>query len=121
MLSFEGVNMSMMQHEQVLASVSANVMVYDDPTKRWVQASPAVSPSLCEVEILHHFENITFTIIARLAQTGEVVLCSSLERGMKYNEATPIFHQWRDNRIVYGLHFLNRDEAEIFGTTIALV
>ena len=107
-----------MYHEQVLTSVSANVMVYDDLTKKWIPVSSVVSPSLCEVEILHHFENISFKIVARLVQTGEVVLYSSLEKGMRYNEATPIFHQWRDKKIVYGLHFLNRDEAEGFGATV---
>ena len=34
---------------------------------------------------------------------------------MRYNEATINFHQWRDTKIVYGLHFLNNDEAKVFG------
>ena len=33
---------------------------------------------------------------------------------MKYNQATPTFHQWRDNRQVYGLNFSSREDADNF-------
>jgi hypothetical protein len=33
---------------------------------------------------------------------------------MKYNAATPTFHQWRDQRQVYGLNFHSKDDAEQF-------
>ena len=42
-----------------------------------------------------------------------VINCAIL-KGLKYNQATPTFHQWRDNRQVYGLNFASREEAENF-------
>ena len=35
-------------------------------------------------------------------------------RGLKYNQATPTFHQWRDNRQVFGLNFNSTDDADSF-------
>ena len=35
-------------------------------------------------------------------------------RGLKYNQATPTFHQWRDNKQVYGLNFSSKDDADAF-------
>ena len=39
---------------------------------------------------------------------------------MKYNQATPTFHQWRDNRQVYGLNFASRDDAENFAQAMLM-
>lgn len=36
-------------------------------------------------------------------------------KGLRYNVATPTFHQWRDQRQVYGLNFAVKEEAEEFG------
>ena len=37
---------------------------------------------------------------------------------MKYNAATPTFHQWRDQRQVYGLNFHSKDDAATFKDAI---
>ncbi len=37
---------------------------------------------------------------------------------MKYNAATPTFHQWRDQRQVYGLNFHSKDDAAEFKDAI---
>ena len=44
----------------------------------------------------------------------QVVINASLVKGLRYNVATPTFHQWRDQRQVYGLNFANKSEAEEF-------
>lgn len=44
----------------------------------------------------------------------QVVVNCSIFKGLKYNQATPTFHQWRDNRQVYGLNFVNKEEADSF-------
>lgn len=44
----------------------------------------------------------------------QVVVNCSIFKTLKYNEATPTFHQWRDNRQVYGLNFANKDDADNF-------
>ena len=42
-----------------------------------------------------------------------VINCSIL-KGLKYNQATPTFHQWRDAKFVYGLNFSSQLDAEAF-------
>lgn len=44
----------------------------------------------------------------------EVVVNCSISRGLKYNTATPTFHQWRDNRQVIGLNFPSPEDAANF-------
>lgn len=43
-----------------------------------------------------------------------MVLNCSIVRGLKYNQATPTFHQWRDQRQVYGLNFTTAEDAANF-------
>ena len=46
---------------------------------------------------------------------AQVVINCSIIPQMKYNKATPTFHQWRDGvRTVYGLNFSTPDEANHF-------
>ena len=45
---------------------------------------------------------------------SKVVINCAILKGLKYNQATPTFHQWRDNRQVYGLNFASREEADNF-------
>ncbi len=42
-----------------------------------------------------------------------MINCAIL-KGLKYNQATPTFHQWRDNRQVYGLNFTSKEDADNF-------
>ena len=93
----------------------ASVMMYDEVTRHWIPAHCSSAPCECQVEILHNYQQYSFKIVARTLSSGELILTSSVERGMRYNEATINFHQWRDTKIVYGLHFLNNDEARVFG------
>jgi len=44
----------------------------------------------------------------------QVVINCAILKGLKYNQATPTFHQWRDSRQVYGLNFGSKDEADSF-------
>lgn len=46
-----------------------------------------------------------------------VINCAIL-KGLKYNEATPTFHQWRDSRQVYGLNFASKDDASNFSAAM---
>ena len=48
----------------------------------------------------------------------QVVINCSIMRNMKYNAATPTFHQWRDQRQVYGLNFHSKDDAAQFKDAI---
>lgn len=44
----------------------------------------------------------------------QVVINCGIVRGLKYNQATATFHQWRDARHVYGLNFSCREDADSF-------
>ena len=48
----------------------------------------------------------------------QVVINCALIKGLKYNEATPTFHQWRDQRQVYGLNFPSKEDAQVFGHAV---
>ena len=48
----------------------------------------------------------------------QVVINCAILKGLKYNQATPTFHQWRDNKQVYGLNFSSKDDADVFATAM---
>lgn len=48
-----------------------------------------------------------------------MVINCAIIRGVKYNQATPIFHQWRDARQVWGLNFGSKEDAAQFAVGMA--
>merc|ERR1740128_97275 len=102
--------------EVSIASARASVMVYDDSNKRWVPSG--TSSGLSKVHIYHHQTNNSFRVVGRKLQDHEVVINCALVRGLKYNQATPTFHQWRDNKQVYGLNFSTKDDAGAFASAM---
>lgn len=87
-------------------------MVYDDIQKKWIPSGS--SSGLSKVQIYHHQQNNTFRVVGRKLQDHEVVINCSILKGLKYNQATPTFHQWRDSKYVYGLNFSSQPDAEAF-------
>ncbi|KAH9638142.1 hypothetical protein HF086_014321 [Spodoptera exigua] len=98
--------------EQSISSARASVMVYDDVLKRWVPSGS--SSGLSKVHIYHHTQHNTFRVVGRKLNDHEVVINCGIVRGLKYNQATATFHQWRDARHVYGLNFSCREDADSF-------
>ncbi|XP_047540997.1 protein enabled [Vanessa atalanta] len=99
-------------HEQSISSARASVMVYDDTMKRWIPSGS--SSGLSKVHIYHHTQHNTFRVVGRKLNDHEVVINCGIVRGLKYNQATATFHQWRDARHVYGLNFSCREDADSF-------
>lgn len=71
----------------------------------------------------HHLSSLYFVnfikpIILNLAVSSQVVINYSIVKGLKYNQATPTFHQWRDARQVYGLNFASKEEATTFSNAM---
>lgn len=87
-------------------------MVYDDVQKKWIPSGS--SSGLSKVQIYHHQQNNTFRVVGRKLQDHEVVINCSILKGLKYNQATATFHQWRDSKSVYGLNFSSQQDAEAF-------
>lgn len=98
--------------EQSIIGARASVMVYDDGQKKWVPSGS--SSGLSKVHIYHHQQNNTFRVVGRKLQDHEVVINCSILKGLKYNQATATFHQWRDSKFVYGLNFSSQQDAEAF-------
>ncbi|KAK2154579.1 hypothetical protein LSH36_264g01019 [Paralvinella palmiformis] len=98
--------------EHSIVAARASVMIYDDGNKRWVPSGS--SQGLSKVHIYHHSVNNTFRVVGRKLQDHEVVINCAILKGLKYNQATHTFHQWRDNRQVYGLNFTSKDDADNF-------
>ena len=61
---------------------------------------------------------LTPTDVLCFYQLFQVVINCAILKGLKYNQATPTFHQWRDNKQVYGLNFSSKDDAEVFATAM---
>ncbi|XP_073072757.1 protein enabled homolog isoform X9 [Manis javanica] len=103
-------------HEQSICQARAAVMVYDDANKKWVPAGG--STGFSRVHIYHHTGNNTFRVVGRKIQDHQVVINCAIPKGLKYNQATQTFHQWRDARQVYGLNFGSKEDANVFASAM---
>ncbi|XP_032634656.1 protein enabled homolog isoform X6 [Chelonoidis abingdonii] len=102
--------------EQSICQARAAVMVYDDTNKKWVPAGG--STGFSRVHIYHHTGNNTFRVVGRKIQDHQVVINCAIPKGLKYNQATQTFHQWRDARQVYGLNFGSKEDANVFASAM---
>ncbi|VDM40950.1 unnamed protein product [Toxocara canis] len=101
--------------EATVAVATADVMVYDDGSKRWLSPDGSVEPARSQVRILRNTRTNAFRIVGTRLQDREWILNCNVYERIKYNPATPTFHQWRDEkRKVYGLSFIAEEEARMF-------
>uniref|UniRef100_F6V1N0 Ena/VASP-like protein n=1 Tax=Xenopus tropicalis TaxID=8364 RepID=F6V1N0_XENTR len=103
--------------EQSICQARASVMIYDDTSKKWVPIKPG-QQGFSRINIYHNTANNTFRVVGVKLQDQQVVINYSLVKGLKYNQATPTFHQWRDARQVYGLNFASKEEATTFSNAM---
>ncbi|XP_035522838.1 vasodilator-stimulated phosphoprotein-like [Morone saxatilis] len=105
--------------ESSICQVRATVMLYDNTNKRWVPAGSDTQPSLSRVQIYHNPAANTFRVVGRKVQADQqVVINCPIIKGMKYNQATPNFHQWRDPKQVWGLNFGSKEDAALFANSM---
>uniref|UniRef100_UPI00358F1E47 protein enabled homolog isoform X1 n=1 Tax=Myxine glutinosa TaxID=7769 RepID=UPI00358F1E47 len=102
--------------EQSICQARASVMMYDDSNKKWVPSGGSLGFS--RVHIYHHTGHNAFRVVGRKIQDHQVVINCAIVRGLKYNQATPTFHQWRDARQVYGLNFGSKEDANVFAAAM---
>uniref|UniRef100_A0A674ADD6 Ena/VASP-like protein n=1 Tax=Salmo trutta TaxID=8032 RepID=A0A674ADD6_SALTR len=102
---------------QSICQARASVMVYDDGSKKWVPIKPG-QQGFSRINIYHNTANNTFRVVGVKLQDQQVVINYSIVKGLKYNQATPTFHQWRDARQVYGLNFASKEEATTFSNAM---
>uniref|UniRef100_A0A8C3Q1R2 Ena/VASP-like protein n=1 Tax=Chrysolophus pictus TaxID=9089 RepID=A0A8C3Q1R2_CHRPC len=104
-----------------ICQARASVMVYDDTSKKWVPIKPGqqgFSQGFSRINIYHNTATNTFRVVGVKLQDQQVVINYSIVKGLKYNQATPTFHQWRDARQVYGLNFASKEEATTFSNAM---
>ncbi|KFO18978.1 Vasodilator-stimulated phosphoprotein [Fukomys damarensis] len=105
--------------ESVVCSSRATVMLYDDSNKRWLPAGTGPQ-AFSRVQIYHNPTANSFRVVGRKMQPDQqVVINCAIVRGVKYNQATPNFHQWRDARQVWGLNFGSKEDAAQFAAGMA--
>uniref|UniRef100_A0A5F9C3V0 Ena/VASP-like protein n=1 Tax=Oryctolagus cuniculus TaxID=9986 RepID=A0A5F9C3V0_RABIT len=100
-----------------ICQARASVMVYDDTSKKWVPLKPG-QQGFSRINIYHNTASNTFRVVGVKLQDQQVVINYSIVKGLKYNQATPTFHQWRDARQVYGLNFASKEEATTFSNAM---
>ncbi|MBN3279841.1 ENAH protein, partial [Polyodon spathula] len=115
-LCFVLTKLSFPYSEQSICQARAAVMVYDDANKKWVPAGG--STGFSRVHIYHHTGNNAFRVVGRKIQDHQVVINCAIPKGLKYNQATQTFHQWRDARQVYGLNFGSKEDANVFASAM---
>ncbi|XP_017321266.1 vasodilator-stimulated phosphoprotein isoform X2 [Ictalurus punctatus] len=100
--------------ELSVCNARATVMVYDEAGKRWVAAG--TGPQVfSRVQIYHNPSTNSFRVVGRKMQPDQqVVMNCPIVKGLKYNQATANFHQWRDARQVWGLNFGSKEDAALF-------
>ncbi|XP_076359853.1 protein enabled homolog isoform X2 [Tachypleus tridentatus] len=76
-----------------------------------------VSDGLPDFETILKLDHKTFFEVLHFVANGVVINCA-IPKGLKYNKATATFHQWRDNRQIYGLNFSSKEEADNFSLTM---
>ncbi|KAM4661850.1 ena/VASP-like protein isoform 2-T2 [Discoglossus pictus] len=108
---------TMATNEQSICQARASVMIYDDTSKKWVPIKPG-QQGFSRINIYHNTTSNTFRVVGVKLQDQQVVINYSLVKGLKYNQATPTFHQWRDARQVYGLNFASKEEATAFSNAM---
>jgi hypothetical protein len=104
--------MSSNGNEQVLLSAKANVLLYDDINKKWINSGNGPQ-GVSKVYIYQNVLNQTYRVVGRKVIDQEVVINCLLSKNIKIQK-TPLFLQWRDSKAVYGLHFQLKEDAEQF-------
>lgn len=103
--------------EKSIVQARASVMLYNNERREWEHSGG--SQGISRIQVYHHPLNNTYRIVGRKVQDQTVVINCALAKGLKYNEATPTFHQWRDQRQVYGLNFPSKEDAQTFGQAVS--
>ncbi|XP_069602259.1 vasodilator-stimulated phosphoprotein isoform X1 [Ranitomeya imitator] len=103
--------------ETPVITARATVMVYDDSSKKWINAGTGPAGH-SRVQLYYSAGGQSYRVVGRKQPDQQVVINCPLIRGLKYNQATPNFHQWRDARQVWGLNFSSKEEAGQFAAGI---
>jgi len=102
--------------ERSVAQARASVMIYNNEIKKWEHAGG--SQGVSRVHVYFNPNLDSYRIVGRKVNDNEVVINCNIAKNLKYNKATATFHQWRDQRQVYGLNFQTAEDAVNFSEAV---
>ncbi|XP_065660857.1 ena/VASP-like protein isoform X3 [Hydra vulgaris] len=102
--------------EHSVAQARASVMIYNNDLKKWEHAGG--SQGVSRVHVYFNPSSESYRIVGRKVNDNEVVINCLIAKNLKYNKATATFHQWRDQRQVYGLNFVSPEDASTFSEAV---
>jgi len=111
-------------NEYSVCSVTGRVMFYKPQSKQWVFAETSSGNGLAQIELFKTDEDqklqrpVRYRVVGRAEADSTVSINSVLYVGMEYRRASEVFHQWQDSRFVYGLSFVNAEDANTFAVAV---
>jgi len=111
-------------NEYSVCSVTGRVMFYKPQSKQWVFAETSSGNGLAQIELFKTDEEqklqrpVRYRVVGRAEADSTVSINSVLYVGMEYRRASEVFHQWQDSRFVYGLSFVNAEDANTFAVAV---
>jgi hypothetical protein len=100
--------------EKSIFNARAVVYYYDTNKKNWQQTG--VGNGYSRIDMYENSTNNSYRVIGRgLQDTSKVIINSVVTKDIQYSRASETFHQWSDSRLIYGLNFSSKEEAENFG------
>jgi len=100
--------------ETSIVAVRAAVYHFNPATEMWESSDDGLS----RLDLYHHQLNHRYRVVGVAANSGDVVINSSLTRTVDYQQVTPVFHQWSDTMFSYGVNFASVKEAQDFAQAI---
>ena len=82
--------------EHSLVSGSATVMHYNDQTRQWVNTGDHAG--LSKLHIYMNASNGAYRIVGRRIGDHQVLLNQGFSRGLKFQQSSNTFLQWKDAR-----------------------
>ena len=95
-------------------AVRAAVYHFNPATEKWESSDDGLS----RLDLYHHQMNQRYRVVGVAANSGDVVINSSLTQTVDYQQVTPVFHQWSDTMFSYGVNFASTKEAQDFAQAV---
>lgn len=97
--------------EYTLITTDADILTFNNINKSWVPIGDK-----CNISITNEPSTNNVKIVVK--SNNNIILNNPVNSKLKYNEAMPSFHQWRDSTGIYGVKFTSEHLASEFSAKI---